>query len=129
MGQRQTDWELGFNQCRLHHGMQVLQVCDFCAFSSPPAFPPCSCPLAFRHQVRRMTYGRFLRLPSWLYQEYGVSYCDARPGRWSTADPSNPTTVSMATAAIRAGVSSHTGLMAAGGLLHRKPGATGLCCA
>ena len=45
MGQRQTDWELGFNQCRLHHGMQVLQVCDFCAFSSPPALPPCYCSL------------------------------------------------------------------------------------
>src|SRR2546430_9070383 len=45
MGQRGTNWELGFNQCRLHHGMQVLQVCDFCAFSSPPAFPPCYCPL------------------------------------------------------------------------------------
>src|SRR6266511_2933444 len=36
--------------------MQVLRVCAFCAFSAPPAFPPCSCPLAFRHQVRRLTY-------------------------------------------------------------------------
>jgi hypothetical protein len=35
--------------------MQVLRVCAFCAFSAPPAFPPCSCPLAFRHQVRRLT--------------------------------------------------------------------------
>src|SRR6266446_6998289 len=35
--------------------MQVLRVCVFCAFSAPPAFPPCSCPLAFRHQVRRLT--------------------------------------------------------------------------
>src|SRR3989442_3829151 len=35
--------------------MQVLRVCTFCAFSAPPAFPPCSCPLAFRHQVRRLT--------------------------------------------------------------------------
>jgi hypothetical protein len=35
--------------------MQVLRVCAFCAFSAPPAFPPCSCSLAFRHQVRRLT--------------------------------------------------------------------------
>jgi hypothetical protein len=35
--------------------MQVLRVCAFCAFSAPPAFPPCYCPLAFRHQVRRLT--------------------------------------------------------------------------
>ena len=35
--------------------MQVLRVCSFSAFSLPPAFPPCSCPLAFRHQVRRLT--------------------------------------------------------------------------
>src|SRR5262249_17348616 len=38
--------------------MQVLRVCSFSAFSLPPAFPPCSCPLAFRHQVRRLTYRR-----------------------------------------------------------------------
>src|SRR2546425_872225 len=36
--------------------MQVLRVCAFCAFSAPPALPPCSCSLAFRHQVRRLTY-------------------------------------------------------------------------
>jgi hypothetical protein len=36
--------------------MQVLRVCSFSAFSLPPAFPPCYCPLAFRHQVRRLTY-------------------------------------------------------------------------
>src|SRR2546427_11405061 len=36
--------------------MQVLRVCNFCAFSLPPAFPPCSCPLTFRHQVRWVTY-------------------------------------------------------------------------
>jgi hypothetical protein len=35
--------------------MQVLRVCNFCAFSLPPAFPPCSCPLTFRHQVRWVT--------------------------------------------------------------------------
>src|SRR5712691_10147590 len=35
--------------------MQVLRVCAFCAFSAPPAFLPCSCSLAFRHQVRRLT--------------------------------------------------------------------------
>src|SRR5215831_19197306 len=38
--------------------MQVLRVCSFSAFSLPPAFPPCSCPLAFRHQVRRLTSRR-----------------------------------------------------------------------
>src|SRR5712692_7273293 len=49
-----TNWELDFRQCSFHHIMQVLRVCAFCAFSSPPAFPPCSCSLAFRHQVRRL---------------------------------------------------------------------------
>src|SRR5713101_5039187 len=56
MGNDGTNWELDFRQCSFHHIMQVLRVCDFCAFSSPPAFPPCSCSLAFRHQVRRLTY-------------------------------------------------------------------------
>src|SRR6266849_212129 len=55
MGHDGTNWELDFKQCSFHHIMQVLRVCAFCAFSSPPAFPPCSCPLAFRHQVRRLT--------------------------------------------------------------------------
>src|SRR5713101_8473869 len=50
-----TNWELDFRQCSFHHIMQVLRVCAFCAFSAPPAFPPCSCSLAFRHQVRRLT--------------------------------------------------------------------------
>ena len=50
-----TNLELDFRQCSFHHIMQVLRVCAFCAFSSPPAFPPCSCSLAFRHQVRRLT--------------------------------------------------------------------------
>src|SRR5260370_38850609 len=35
--------------------MQVLRVYSFSTFSLPPAFPPCSCSLAFRHQVRRLT--------------------------------------------------------------------------
>ena len=56
MGHDGTNWELDFRQCSFHHIMQVLRVCAFCAFSAPPAFPPCSCPLAFRHQVRRLTY-------------------------------------------------------------------------
>ncbi len=51
-----TNWELDFKQCSFHHIMQVLRVCNFCAFSLPPAFPPCSCPLTFRHQVRWVTY-------------------------------------------------------------------------
>src|SRR4029453_16112274 len=36
--------------------MQVLRVCSFSTFALPPAFPPCCCPLAFRRQVRRLTY-------------------------------------------------------------------------
>ena len=35
--------------------MQVLRVCRFSTFALPPAFPPCSCPLAFQRQVRRLT--------------------------------------------------------------------------
>src|SRR5437868_13767780 len=34
--------------------MQVLRVCRFSTFSLPPALPPCCCPLAFEHQVRRL---------------------------------------------------------------------------
>ena len=49
-----TDWELDFKQCSFHHIMQVLRVCRFSTFALPPAFPPCCCPLAFRHQVRRL---------------------------------------------------------------------------
>src|SRR5262249_37124819 len=41
-----------------------------------------------------------------------------------TAYTSNPTTVSIANAAIRSGFSSHTGLMAAGFLIQRTPGST-----
>ncbi len=36
--------------------MQVLRVYSFSAFSLSPAFLPCYCPLAFRHEVRQMTY-------------------------------------------------------------------------
>jgi hypothetical protein len=36
--------------------MQVLRVCRFSTFALPPAFPPCYCPLAFQHQVRRLAY-------------------------------------------------------------------------
>jgi hypothetical protein len=50
-----TNWELDFKQCSFHHIMQVLRVYDFSVFSSPPALPPCSCSLAFRHQVRWLT--------------------------------------------------------------------------
>ena len=56
MGLAGTDWELDFKQCSFHHIMQVLRVCRFSTFSLPPAFPPCSCPLAFQRQVRRLTY-------------------------------------------------------------------------
>jgi hypothetical protein len=31
-----------------------LRVCRFSTFSLPPALPPCCCPLAFQHQVRRL---------------------------------------------------------------------------
>ena len=54
MGLAGTDWELDFKQCSFHHIMQVLRVCRFSTFALPPAFPPCCCPLAFRHQVRRL---------------------------------------------------------------------------
>jgi hypothetical protein len=65
MGQRGTNWELGFNQCRLHHGMQVLQVCDFCAFSSPPAFPPCYCPLYLSVSGKADDLWKILQFPAW----------------------------------------------------------------
>jgi hypothetical protein len=49
-----TDWELDFTPCSFHHIMQVLRVCSFSPFALPPALPPCCCPLAFPHQVRRL---------------------------------------------------------------------------
>jgi len=49
-----TNWELDFKQCSFHHIMQVLRVCRFSTFALPPALPPCCCPLAFQHQVRRL---------------------------------------------------------------------------
>jgi len=49
MGLEGTDWELDFKQFSFYHIMQVLRIYDFSTFSSSPAFPPCSCPLAFRH--------------------------------------------------------------------------------
>src|SRR5438552_19061007 len=64
MGHDGTNWELGFKQYSFHHAFQVLRVCNCSAFSLPPAFPPCSCPLAFRHQVRRLTSGRSSDFPS-----------------------------------------------------------------
>src|SRR2546426_9088429 len=64
MGHDGTNWELGFKQYSFHHAFQVLRVCNFSAFSLPPAFPPCSCPLAFRYQVRRLTSGRSSDFPS-----------------------------------------------------------------
>ena len=68
-----ANWELGFGQCSSHHIMQVLRVYDFSAFSSSPAFPPCYCSLAFRHQVRWLTY----KISSESYpggQEYVANY-------------------------------------------------------
>jgi hypothetical protein len=56
--------------------MQVLQVYEFCAFSSSPAFPPCYCPFPFRGLVRRLTYGISSDFHPG-FQEYDVSYCDA----------------------------------------------------
>src|SRR6266852_4432622 len=64
MGHDGSNWELGFKQYSFHHAFQVLRVCNFSACSLPPAFPPCSCPLAFRHQVRRLTSGRSSDFPS-----------------------------------------------------------------
>src|SRR4029434_7261595 len=64
--------------------MQVLQVYEFCAFSSSPAFPPCYCPFTFRCLVRRLTYGISSDFHPG-FQEYDVSYCDAAPGRCTRA--------------------------------------------
>ena len=55
MGLVGTDWELGFKQCSFHHAMQVLRGCAVCAFSAPPAFPPCYRPFCLSAPVRRLT--------------------------------------------------------------------------
>jgi hypothetical protein len=72
MGLSGTDWELDLKQYSFRHIMQVLRVSSFSACSLSPAFPPCSCPLAFQRQVRRLTS----RISSESYpgvQEYVVS--------------------------------------------------------
>src|SRR5687767_12827105 len=72
MGLSGTDWELDVKQWSFRHIRQVLRVYSFSACSLSPAFPPCSCPLAFQHQVRRLTS----RISSESYpgvQEYVVS--------------------------------------------------------
>src|SRR2546422_11749617 len=55
MGRVGSNWELGFHPCRFHPPMQVLRVCAVCAFSAPPAFPPCACPFCLSAPVRRLT--------------------------------------------------------------------------
>ena len=62
-----TDWELDFKQCSFHHIMQVLRVWSFSAFSLPPAFPPCYCPLIFRSVVtgEAADLEDILRILSW----------------------------------------------------------------
>ena len=55
MGLVGTTWALGFRPCSFHLAMQVLRVCAVCAFSAPPAFPPCSCPFCLSVPVRRLT--------------------------------------------------------------------------
>ena len=72
MGLSGADWELDLTQWSFRHIMQVLRVYSCSAFSLSPAFPPCSCPLAFQRQVRRLTS----RISSESYpgvQEYVVS--------------------------------------------------------
>jgi hypothetical protein len=54
-GPRDDHWALDFRPGSFHPAMQVLRVCAVCAFSSPPAFPPCSCPLHLSAPVRRLT--------------------------------------------------------------------------
>src|SRR5215813_6536314 len=90
MGHDGTNWELDFRQCSFHHIMQVLRVCAFCAFSSPPAFPPCSCSLAFRHQVRRLTF----RISSESYpgSQECVANCHGAAGQSSGLQTVVPTT-------------------------------------
>src|SRR6266851_7571470 len=55
MGLVGTNWALGFKQCSFHHAMQVLRGCAVCAFSAPPAFPPCYRPFCLSAPVRRLT--------------------------------------------------------------------------
>src|SRR5215469_13716548 len=90
MGHDGTNWELDFRQCSFHHIMQVLRVCAFCAFSAPPAFPPCSCSLAFRHQVRRLTS----RISSESYpgSQECVANCHGAAGQSSAPQPAESAT-------------------------------------
>jgi hypothetical protein len=83
-GPRGDHWALDFRQYSFHPAMQVLRVCEVCAFSAPPAFPPCSCPFHLLAPVRRLTS----RISSKSYpdsREYSLSCCGAQRGtseRW-----------------------------------------------
>src|SRR5437667_12000278 len=55
MGLVGTNEALDFRQCSFHPASQVLRVCEVCAFSAPPAFPPCYRPLRLSAPVRRLT--------------------------------------------------------------------------
>jgi hypothetical protein len=78
MGLPGTDWELGFNQSRFHHVMQDLRICDFSAFSSPSALPPCYGPLGLSTSGKAVVLWTFLRFPSRLCRGYGISCHGAR---------------------------------------------------
>src|SRR2546430_3809437 len=57
--------ELGLKQCSFHHTIQILRVCDFCAFSSPPALPPCYFPLCLSTSGKVADLRDLLRVPGY----------------------------------------------------------------
>jgi hypothetical protein len=81
MGLRVTNWELGFNRFRFHHVKQVLRVCDFGVFSSPPALPPCYGPLGLSALGKVVDLWDLLRVPSQLCWECVISCRGARSRR------------------------------------------------
>ena len=75
--------ELGLKQCSFHHAIQVLQVCDFCAFSSPPALPPCYFPLGLSTSGKAADLRDLLRVPSyWVAIQLELSRRTHRLHRW-----------------------------------------------
>ena len=68
MARRERD----VKQCRFHHIRQVVRGSSVSPFALAPVLPPCYCPLAFRHEVRRLTS----RISSESYP--GIQVCRVR---------------------------------------------------
>ena len=78
--------ELGLKQFSFHRTMQVLRNDDFCAFSSPSAFPPCCVPLCLSTSGKAVDLWNIPSSSSPLVWQYGVSCRGAHRARRTRPD-------------------------------------------